>query len=173
MALKTGSGFNLTVKNSDLAADGQTVAFVDQMKIAAQDDAYVLYGPLFPVPESEDLSIPYEDHVQIQSFSSGVVQFYYPDLCEQVAEDETLITVSWTNGFYPAAGTAYQLLTQVFYDNGKADDESMNARLFKQYYDNVRAENAGAELSSANVTISFEMFPSFNEVADKFSNDHN
>ena len=150
----------LKVKTGDLAADGQTVAFIDQMKIPAPDDANILYGPLFPEPENKDLSIPYEYAVEIDSLSPGVVQFYYPDYYEKVGEDETLITVSWTNGYWefkPAKGGAYQLLTEVFYDNGKADDEGMNARLLKQYYDNVKEEKAGSELSSENVTIRFKM----------------
>ena len=147
----------LVVKTADLSENGQTVAFVDQMKIPAPE-GNVIYGPVFPDPENTNIRIPYEEHVQIQSFSSGVVQFYYPDYVEKVGEDETLITVSWTNGikeYTPSEGLHY-VLAQVYYDDGTAKDEGMNTRLLKQYYDNLR-QGDFSSLESRAVTICFEM----------------
>ena len=144
----------LTVKTASLASQGQTVAFVDRMQLPAPDGK-VMYGPVFPDPSNAKVKIPYEDHVQVESYYSGVVQFYYPEYVEAVADDETLITVSWTNGivdYTPSAGTHY-LLTQVYYDDGTAYNEGMNARLLKQYYDNRRG--SGADLENDSVILTF------------------
>lgn len=147
--------FYLTVKKDALTDDGREVAFVDQMRIPAPE-GNIMYGPLTPDLKNADLRIPYEYHVQVESIPSAVVQFYYPDLVDHVAEDEILITVSGknANGSDSSAKGMQMLQAQVFFDDGTAKNEGMTARLLKQYYDNLKGDKCSLE--SKYINIMFE-----------------
>ena len=148
--------FFLTVKRDALKDDGREAAFVDQMRIPAPEGA-IMYGPLSPDLRNADLRIPYEDHVQVDSFMPGAVQFFYPNLAELIAEDEILITVSGKNasGTDAAVKGIQHLQAQVFFDDGTAKNEGMTARLLKQYYDNLKG--SGCKLENKYIDIVFEV----------------
>ena len=130
----------LTVRKDALKdKSGSEIAYVDQAYTQA-DNGIITFGPLYEEPSGKNVKIQYEDHITIDSMNAAVVQFYYPDLTEKVADDEMLIVVRWTNHireYTPNKGTHY-LTTSVFYDNGLAQNESMTARDYKKYYDQMR-----------------------------------